>query len=60
MVLVVVSFLLLQSGEDSYPRGVIPLQGVRITPVDSARFKRQNCFEICHPVRIMWISARLG
>uniref|UniRef100_M4C3Z7 PH domain-containing protein n=1 Tax=Hyaloperonospora arabidopsidis (strain Emoy2) TaxID=559515 RepID=M4C3Z7_HYAAE len=37
------------SGEDSYPRGVIPLQGVRITPVDSARFKRQNCFEICHP-----------
>ncbi|GMF22643.1 unnamed protein product [Phytophthora lilii] len=38
------------SGEDSYPRGVIPLQGVRITPIDSARFKRQNCFEICHPV----------
>ncbi|POM65665.1 Serine/threonine protein phosphatase 2A 59 kDa regulatory subunit B' gamma [Phytophthora palmivora] len=37
------------SGEDSYPRGVIPLQGVRITPIDSARFKRQNCFEICHP-----------
>ncbi|KAL4160911.1 hypothetical protein PRNP1_001469 [Phytophthora ramorum] len=37
------------SGEDSYPRGVIPLQGVKITPVDSARFKRQNCFEICHP-----------
>lgn len=37
------------SGEDSYPRGVVPLQGVRITPIDSARFKRQNCFEICHP-----------
>lgn len=26
-------------------------QGVKITPIDSVRFKRQNCFEICHPVR---------
>lgn len=37
------------SGEDTYPRGVIPLIGVRITPVDATRFKKQNCFEICHP-----------
>ncbi|GAB9472761.1 hypothetical protein Gpo141_00009932 [Globisporangium polare] len=37
------------SGEDTYPRGVIPLLGVKITPIDAVRFKRQNCFEICHP-----------
>ncbi|DAZ97236.1 TPA: hypothetical protein N0F65_010398 [Lagenidium giganteum] len=36
------------SGDDTYPRGVIPLLGVRVTPVDPARFKRQNCFELCH------------
>lgn len=26
-------------------------QGVKITPIDAARFKKPNCFEILHPVR---------
>lgn len=37
------------TGDDTYPRGVIPLLGVKVSPVDAARFKRANCFEICHP-----------
>ncbi|DBA02597.1 hypothetical protein Poli38472_014491 [Pythium oligandrum] len=37
------------SGEDTYPRGVIPLLSVQITPVETTRFKKPNCFEICLP-----------
>ncbi|OQS03108.1 neutral alpha-glucosidase [Thraustotheca clavata] len=47
------------ASEDSYPKGIISLVGVEVQLVDTARFKKQYCFELSHPFhRPLYLMAK--